>query len=196
MSGAFDQAKGHWVSDDVAPPLPPMPPWPLEGVIMGQKLEPAEVRLPFLDIGCGPAKMPGAIGLDRTAFPGVDVVRDVRRGLPWGDSHFAAVYAKHVLEHFIGEDLIFVVEEMWRVTVPGGTLTVVVPDVSSPNRYRDPTHLTRDWSSDSFMFWEVTELGKYRIFHGPDYNIRAQLRVQSTAVNANLDRAYVLEVVK
>lgn len=183
-------------------PLPPMPPWPLEEKIMGtpgpapDAGERITVCFPCLDIGCGPAKTPGAIGLDRHPFPGVDVVRDLRRGLPWGDSHFSSVFAKHVLEHFIGEDLIFIVEEMWRVTIPGGTLTVVVPDASSPNRYRDPTHLTRDWSADSFMFWEVDDQGKYKIFHGPDYCIRAQLRLRSTAVNANADRAYVLEVVK
>ncbi len=149
-----------------------------------------------LDLGCGPHKRDGSIGLDRFAFPGVDIVRDVLRGIPFCDSHCLEVHAKHFLEHFSGEDLIFVVEEMWRVTSPGGRLLVTVPDATSPNRYRDPTHLTRDWSADSFMFWEVDEQGKYRIFHGPAYEIKAQLRLLSTAVNANLDRSYVLEVVK
>jgi SAM-dependent methyltransferase len=164
---------------------------------MGQEDDiPMPVALPVLDLGCGPAKFAGAIGMDRHQFPFVDIVRDVLRGIPFNDSHFSAVHAKHFLEHFAGDDLIFVVEEMWRVTIPGGRLMVTVPDATSPNRYRDPTHLTRDWSADSFMFWEVNDNGQYAIFRGPDYRIRAQLRCLSTAVNANLDRMYDLEVVK
>ena len=150
----------------------------------------------LLDIGCGPSKAPGHIGLDHHSFPGVDVVRDIRRGLPFDDDSFDGVRMHHCLEHFGGEDLLFLVNEVWRVVRPGGILEITVPDATSPNRYRDPTHLTRDWSEDSFMLWEVNDKGEWPIFVGPSYDRRAKLRRLTTAVNPNRDRLYRMEVVK
>ena len=150
----------------------------------------------FLDVGCGNAKAPGHVGLDRYPFPGVDVVRDIRRGLPFNDNIFGGVRMHHCLEHFGGEDLLFLVNEVWRVVRSGGILEITVPDATSPNRYRDPTHLTRDWSEDSFMLWEVDRDGNYKIFVGPSYNRCAKIRTTTTAVNQNADRLYRLEVIK
>ena len=150
----------------------------------------------FLDIGCGSSKAPNHIGLDRHPFPGVDVVRDIRRGLPFNDDTFDGVRMHHCLEHFGGDDLLFVVNEMWRVVRPGGVLEITVPDATSPNRYRDPTHLTRDWSEDSFMLWQIDTNGEWQIYVGPAYGRRAKLRMLTTATNPNRDRLYNLEVVK
>lgn len=150
----------------------------------------------ILEIGCGTKRVvPDSVGLDIYPFPGVDVVRDLRRGLPWSAMYFHGVVAHHVLEHFAGEDLVFVVEEMHRVTKPGGILRVVVPDATSPNRYRDPTHLTRDWSPDSFDLWaNLDERGEYRIFVGPMYQRRAKLMLEQTWLTPSKDRGYVLRV--
>lgn len=150
----------------------------------------------FLDIGCGPACAPGHIGLDRYPFPDVDVVRDLRRGLPFNDSIFDGVRAHHVIEHFTGDDLLFIIDEMWRVTKPGGQLEVTVPDATSPNRYRDPTHLERDWHEDSFMLWAVGADGNHLIFVGPAYQRHAKLELLTTAVNPNKDRLFRLMVLK
>ena len=150
----------------------------------------------LLDIGCGIDKPQGYIGLDREPYPGVDGVRDLMRGLPFVDDTFDGARAHHVLEHFDGEDLIFLVEEMWRVCRAGAIIEVVVPDASSPNRYRDPTHRTRDWSDDSFMLWEVNQAGEYLIYVGPTYRRQARLRRVTTATNPNKDRMLRLEVLK
>lgn len=155
-----------------------------------------ENNLLWLDVGCGASKITGAIGLDRYPFPGVDVVRDLRRGLPFNDSIFDGVRAHHVVEHFTGEDLLFIVDEMWRVTKWGGQLEVTVPDATSPNRYRDPTHLERDWHEDSFMLWAVGDDGSYLIYVGPAYQRHAKLRLLTTAISPSKDRMYRLEVLK
>ena len=155
-----------------------------------------EVKPLLLDIGCGPVKAIGHIGLDRYPFSGVDVVRDLRRGLPFNDDTFDGLRAHHVLEHFAGEDLLFLVNEVWRVVRSGGILEITVPDATSPNRYRDPTHVERDWHEDSFMLWEVNEAGEYSIFVGSSYDRRAKLRRLTTAVSSSRDRLYRLEVVK
>lgn len=136
------------------------------------------------------------INLDRTDFGGVDVIRDIMRGLPWNNDTFDVVLAKHILEHFIGEDLIFIIEEMIRVTKPGGHLEVVVPDKSSPNARRDPTHLTRDWDSDSFLFWAVDNKGEYVIHKGPAYNMCGKLELLMSEMNSNKDRRYQLRVLE
>ena len=140
--------------------------------------------------------MVGAIGIDRYPFPGVDVVRDLRRGLPFNDSIFDGVRAHHCLEHFTGDDLLFLVDEVWRVCKPGAKLEITVPDATSPNRYRDPTHVERDWHDDSFMMWQLDSKGEYQIFVGPGYGRHAKLKLLTTAVSASKDRFYRIEVVK
>ena len=58
----------------------------------------------MLDLGCGPNKNQGFTGIDRGEFDGVDIVRDLCRGLPFADSSIDGIMAKHILEHFDGED--------------------------------------------------------------------------------------------
>lgn len=150
----------------------------------------------ILDLGCGAYKHEGSIGIDTQPFNVVDIVRDLRRGLPFSDSTCDGVIAKHVLEHFDGEDLIFLVEEIWRVLKPSRGASVEVPDACSPNRYRDPMHKTRDWSADSFMLWEVDHTGKWWIDVGPSYRRQAKFQVQSTLTDSTSNRFYILKAIK
>lgn len=149
-----------------------------------------------LDIGCGPNKLLGAIGIDSWPFPGVDIVRDLRRGLPFDNNTVVGIVAKHILEHFDGEDLTFIIEEMCRVCVADAGIKVVLPDRTSPNAGKDFTHKKKDWDQWSFQMWEVNSAGQYLIERGPLYHIKGVLRVQETSVNENLDRHYLLRVIK
>lgn len=150
----------------------------------------------FLDIGCGPNCRPGHIGIDHFPFPGVSVVRDLRRGLPFDDNSVDEIWSAHVFEHFQGTDLLFLVDECWRVSKPGIEWVIIVPDATSPNRYKDPTHLTQTWYADSWDFWKVNEQGAHIIFAGPAYGRQAKLQLIETAINGNLDRLFRLKVVK
>ena len=67
----------------------------------------------LLDIGCGTNKKQGYIGIDRVKLPGVDVVCDIEEGLPFKDNTVDGIRVIQVLEHV--RDLIFVLEEFWRV---------------------------------------------------------------------------------
>jgi len=153
-----------------------------------------------LDLGCGPAKQAGYVGIDHYPFPGVDITRDLRRGLPFDDDSVGAIYSAHTLEHFSGEDLIFLIEECYRVSEPGAEWTIIVPDATSPNMHKDPLHCSY-WYEESFDLWKVNEKGdlaypKYLIFVGPGYGRRAKLEVLGTAVSATLDRLFRLRVIK
>jgi predicted SAM-dependent methyltransferase len=157
--------------------------------------EPIPKKPLALDLGCGPNKHEGCIGIDHYDFEGVDIVRDLRRGLPFGDDTVDGIVAKQVLEHFDGDDLLFLIEEMWRVGKPGAPIEVVVPDASSPNGGKDFSHKKKDWDEWSFQMWEKKD-GHYLIDRGPLYGIRGQFKVMSDMDYRSKDRWYRLEVIK
>ncbi|PIS12094.1 MAG: hypothetical protein COT73_00400 [Bdellovibrio sp. CG10_big_fil_rev_8_21_14_0_10_47_8] len=93
----------------------------------------------ILDIGCGRHKLPGAVGVDQLAVPGVDVVTDLNKALPFKDGEFEVVHSNQVLEHI--PNLIGLMEEMHRVLAPGGMLVAHVPYFRSSWAAIDPTHV-------------------------------------------------------
>ena len=53
-----------------------------------------------LDLGCGPHKLPGAVGIDLQQLPGVDVVHNLDIfPYPFEANSFDEVHCYHVLEH-------------------------------------------------------------------------------------------------
>jgi SAM-dependent methyltransferase len=92
-----------------------------------------------LDVGCGSAKHPGSVGLDRSADTEADVVHDLDVfPYPFSDSSFDHVLMQDVLEHV--ESPIAVLEELHRILRPGGHLQLRTPHFSSVLAYGDPTH--------------------------------------------------------
>lgn len=93
----------------------------------------------LLDVGCGPAKWPSAVGIDQTAYPGVDVVWNLDR-LPWplDAGSFDAVLCRDSLEHV--ENVVAAMDEFHRLLKPGGRVIIVTPHVAHPSSFRDPTH--------------------------------------------------------
>jgi len=101
-----------------------------------------------LDLGCADKKQKGFIGMD-VRDHGQEIVRDVRRGIPFNDNTFDEVYTSHFMEHVpSGEELYFVMEEIYRVLKPEGKLTIRVPHTGVPHAFY-PDHLS---------FWNETML--------------------------------------
>ncbi|MDC0667596.1 methyltransferase domain-containing protein [Nannocystis radixulma] len=97
-------------------------------------------RLEVLDVGCGATKqVPGAIGLDCEAGPGIDCVADLEARLPFADDRFDHVFAVHVLEHI--RDLVGLMRELHRILRPTGVLHVLSPHWRFVNAVADPTHV-------------------------------------------------------
>ncbi|MFC4852840.1 methyltransferase domain-containing protein [Actinophytocola glycyrrhizae] len=93
-----------------------------------------------LDLGCGDQKQyPDNIGVDVRQAPAVDVVADLRNGIPMPDRSVDRVFAVHVLEHLI--DFLPLVDECHRVLRPGGLLHVLSPWWRYVNAVADPTHV-------------------------------------------------------
>jgi SAM-dependent methyltransferase len=96
-------------------------------------------RLHVVEIGCGATKqVSDAIGVDREAMPGVDIVADIESGLPFASASTDHVFAIHVLEHLT--DLLGVMRELHRILRPTGVLHVLTPHWRSVNAVADPTH--------------------------------------------------------
>jgi SAM-dependent methyltransferase len=105
----------------------------------------ADSRPHGLNIGCGDKPQLDApdliwINLDMSPHPEVDVVRDIRRGLPFNDDMFDVILLDNVLEHFVSDDVIFLLNEIFRVARPGATVHIIVPHAFSQGAHQDPTH--------------------------------------------------------
>jgi predicted SAM-dependent methyltransferase len=92
-----------------------------------------------LELGCGPNKTPGRIGIDMIDLPGVDIVANIDEGLGFlPDSSVDAIYSESFFEH-VG-DLQKLMAEIVRVLKPDGYNWMFVPHFSNPYYYSDYTH--------------------------------------------------------
>ena len=106
-----------------------------DGVRVGEQ----EV-LRTLDVGSGGTKQKASsAGVDMYPAPGLDVLADLRRRLPFADASVDRVYAVHVLEHLI--DLVPVMNELHRILADDGVLHVLSPHWQSIGAVADPTHV-------------------------------------------------------
>jgi ubiquinone/menaquinone biosynthesis C-methylase UbiE len=81
-----------------------------------------------LNLGCGPYPIAGYINIDfNPRQVKADLIRDVRRGLPYDDASVDHIVASHFLEHLTCDEMLGVMEECWRVLKPGCALSIVVP---------------------------------------------------------------------
>lgn len=96
-----------------------------------------------LDIGCGGNKVPGFVGMDMRALPGVDIVHDVEH-YPWPlpDACVLMAVASHLVEHIAPMRFGFIhfMNEVWRVMKTGGEFAIATPHGYSPGYLQDPTH--------------------------------------------------------
>lgn len=94
-----------------------------------------------LDVGCGPDKRDGAVGLDHRPYPGVDVVFDLNSGEPWPleNDRFDYIHASHIIEHL--DDTLRFFSEAHRVAMDGAILHIETPHYTSRDSWIDPTHV-------------------------------------------------------
>lgn len=96
-------------------------------------------QLKVLDLGCGNRKRPGAIGVDFNNRTAADVIHDLNSfPYPFDDSSFDEIYLDNTLECL--DDVIRVMEEVYRICKPGGLVKVIVPYFRSPYAFIDPLH--------------------------------------------------------
>lgn len=139
-----------------------------------------------LELGCGPNKPDGFIGVDKLPLDGVDIVYDAENGLGFlPDSCVDEISSSHFLEHITNfEELM---REIHRVLKPGGIHKVVVPHFSNPFYYSDYTH-KRFFGLYTFDYFAVKESCLSRGKYVPDfyndfkfYILERKLNIRSSA---------------
>ncbi|MGA7932953.1 MAG: glycosyltransferase [Kovacikia sp.] len=106
----------------------------------------------YIDLGCGPHKRAGFIGVDLTNGPGVDVVADLNQRFPFPDSSVDIVRAYDAIEHL--HDRIYTMNEIWRICKPNALVDIRVPSTDGRGAFQDPTHVSF-WNINSFKYYCV-----------------------------------------
>jgi hypothetical protein len=119
-------------------------------MVMTAKRKPAP-KLLKLDLGCGPNPREDFIGCDRIKFDKVTHVFDIGAAKwPFPDNSVEEVHASHFLEHLEQEERVHFFNELYRVLIPDGKTTIIVPHWGSCRAYGDPTH---KWPPLAEFFW-------------------------------------------
>lgn len=137
----------------------------------------------ILDIGCGNAKAPGALGIDSNPGTQADVVHDLNV-FPWplDSDAFDRVVCSHIVEHVA--DLMKFMEEAHRVSRAGARIEIVTPHFSSRFSYTDPTHV-RHLGLRSFDYFMARRPLRHTLwtrafeteFAVPDFYVRPLFRL-------------------
>ena len=98
-----------------------------------------------LNLGCGFGKFQDTeqvkwINVDNSKETQPHIIRNILQGLPFDDDKFDLVYCSHFLEHFGGQDFIFVLNEIHRVLKTQGVLRVLSPFHKFWGAWTDPNH--------------------------------------------------------
>jgi len=82
-----------------------------------------------LNWGCGEHPEPGWLNSDVKNVPGIDIVADVRAGLPLESDSIDYITSIHALPELPYPDLVPALRELRRVLKPGGVLRLALPDL-------------------------------------------------------------------
>lgn len=118
-----------------------------------------------IDLGCGPSKVNGFLGVDRFPLPGVDIVADLNKPLPFADHSVDLVFASHSLEHIA--DLIFTMTEIYRICKHKAQLCIVAPYNEQKLNAANPYHL-QVFNEHTPRFWTThptAEVDPSEYFH-------------------------------
>lgn len=93
----------------------------------------------IIDLGCGPKKKEGRIGIDKIDLPNVDIVADIEQGLSFlPDNSVDEIHSRSVFAHI--EKFEELMGEITRILKKDGTAHVFMPHFSNPYYYSDYTH--------------------------------------------------------
>lgn len=89
-----------------------------------------------LQVGCGASPIAGWINVDVQQLPGVDLVLDVREGIPFRD--LAAIFAEHFLEHLTVEEALDFLGEARAALASDGRIRLSTPNLEWVWASHDP----------------------------------------------------------
>ena len=118
----------------------------------------------LLDVGCGAAKQPNFVGLDKVRYPGVDIVHDLETfPYPLKDNSCLTIIAKQVVEYIRPQVIMQVFDELWRIMKPGGQLVIKTPYPGSSTFWSDPT-ICNGMNEHTFLYFDPAVPKAYDIY--------------------------------
>lgn len=131
-----------------------------------------------LDLGCGNRKKEGCIGIDISPHSQADVIHDLNQfPYPFKANSFDIIYAFDCLEHL--DNVVRVMEELYRISKPGAQIFISVPHFSSHNFYTDLTH-KHPFGIRSLDFFSPDKSSVIKYFHS-----KARFRIISKKIEPN-----------
>jgi predicted SAM-dependent methyltransferase len=130
-----------------------------------------------LHMGSGPMAIDGWTNVDVAAYPGVDVVLDVRE--PWPFTGVELIFAEHFLEHLTLTEGLQFLRECRRVLHADGVLRLSTPNLDWVwlTHYKPPAELTREEQLLGCL--EIN-----RAFHGWGHQFLYNFRTLELALHA------------
>lgn len=106
-----------------------------------------------LNLGCADRILAGYVNVDVHPFSSEVFIADLNEPWPWPDSSVEYVLAADIFEHL--KNKIHPINELWRVLVPGGRATIIVPSAAKgAGHVQDPTHNPNAaWCMNSFQYF-------------------------------------------
>jgi predicted SAM-dependent methyltransferase len=84
----------------------------------------------LVHLGCGPRSLKGWVNVDISRNEGVDVVWDLRNGMPFTSGSCSAIFSEHMIEHVPREAAAELMKQCADILEPGGVLRVSTPDAA------------------------------------------------------------------
>jgi predicted SAM-dependent methyltransferase len=78
-------------------------------------------------VGCGPQALPGWVNVDLEWYPGVDLVHDIRDGVPFRNVRY--IYAEHFIEHLTYDEAVRFLRECRAALRDDGVLRLSTPNL-------------------------------------------------------------------
>lgn len=148
----------------------------------------AKRRSVVVELGCGDRKrVANAIGIDRIAYPDVDLVGDIAAVMAqFPTESVDRITSHHVLEHV--DDLDVVMDEAGRILKPGGRFQATVPHFSNAYFYSDPTH-RRAFGLYTFCYYADSTLFRRTV---PAYRQRHRFQLMDVRLEFKAARPFYL----
>jgi predicted SAM-dependent methyltransferase len=137
----------------------------------------------FLDVGCGPFKKEGFLGIDIDPSCNPDIVASMDN-IPLPDASVIELRSSHSLEHVTKYDVPRVLQEWKRLLKPGGIAVIEVPDLEWCI-HNWLWRKTTDWHMDT-IFGQQTSPGEAHRT-GFTYDIMADYLRQAGLVLLNFN---------